>query len=233
MEGTEDNYIRYMQVFIERLCENDKTILEKYGAKIQWSFPLYHSFLRSANVKVKESLRCLSEGVKNVTHHDYHAAFLTGGYVFVSGDFCTYVKKPGIQQQEHCYSAQVIFISGKIACVKIETREHQGRQMALHNLQRENIIVREVDIIYIEAMHDHLYWKSNLGVIETTGTLLEFENRLSDCFVRIHRSYIINRNHMSRLRRFEVSLDNGDTLQIPAKKYSDIKKKLLGSLPVK
>lgn len=232
MDGTEDDYIRYMQTFIERLCKGDRTVIEKYGAKIQWSFPLQRSFLRSVNAKVKDALRCLSDGVIAVTHHDYNAALLIGGCAFASGVFHTHVKKTGSQQQEHCYCAEMIFISGKIACVKIETREHQGKQLTLHNLERETILIWEDDIIYIEAMHDHLHWKRRLDAVETTGTLLEYETILSDCFVRIHRSYIINRNHINRLRRFEVSLDNGDTLQIPTKKYSDIKSKLLSPSPV-
>lgn len=44
--------------------------------------------------------------------------------------------------------------------------------------------------------------------------------------MRIHQSYLVNLEHVSRIWRFEVELDNGMTLPVPEKKYTEIKGKL-------
>lgn len=223
-----EEYIRYTQKLIERLCAGDTRLWEKYGAQLQWSLPLHNGFKRYANAQCREALRCLSEGVKEVTHQDYDAALLDNGHAVVSGVFFTHIKEAGILYQEHCYCAHVVFIAGKPACLEIEPKEYGGKRLELRNLDRESLFVWEDEIIYIEVLQDHLYWKCRLDVLETTGTLLKLEKSLSDLFVRIHRSYMVNKNHVSGIRKYEVSMDNGDVLQIPEKKYLEVKRRLQG-----
>lgn len=225
-----EEYIKFTQKFIERLCRGDSKIREKYGTQMQWSLSSHNGFVRYANAQWQEALRCLSEGVKEVTHKDYYAAYLKEGHVIVSGIFFTHIKEPDILYQEHCYCTHVVFISGKIAYIEIEPKRHIGKRLELHNLDRESCFVWEDEILYIEVMQDHLYWKCRLEVLETTGTLLKLEKNLSEFFVRIHRSYIVNRNHVSWIRKYEVRMDNGDILQIPQRKYSEVKRKLQGTL---
>lgn len=231
MDITKDDYIRYTKKFMERLCSGDPKMWEKYGTKMLWSLPRHNGFLRRGHEKWEEAFCHLADGVKDVIHKDYSAALLEGGTVMVSGIFYTHIKKPGSLYQSHCYYVHVVFISGKIVCLEIEPKESIGKRLELHNLERESRFVWEDEIVYIEVIHDHLYWNCRLDVLETTGTLRKLEGSLSDFFVRIHRSYMVNRYHVSRIGKYEVSMDNGHVLQIPQKKYLEVKNKLQGSSP--
>lgn len=231
MSCTKGEYIRYTKRFIEQLCKGDIKTLEKCGTQVQWVFPLHSVFSDALNIKLKEAVDYLASGVKEVTHQDYYVIMLSGGNVVVSGSFLTHVKHENNLYQEQCYCTHIFYQANKIVYLEIEQRKCTGKRLELHNLERESRFVWEDEIIYVEAMRDHLYWNCRLGVIETTGTLMELEKKLSDFFVRIHRSYIVNKNHISKIHKCEVGMDNGDLLQIPPKKYFEIKRKLQSSSP--
>lgn len=228
---TKEEYIRFTQNFIERLCRGDEKIREKYGALIQWSLPPHNGFVRYSSSQLKEALNRLSEGVKDVRYQECYAALFDNGGAMVSCNFLTQIKKADALWQEHRYCAHLVFHSGKIVCLEIEPQRNLGKRLELHNLDRETRFVWEDEIIYIEVMQDHLYWNCRLDVLETTGTLSKLEETLSDFFVRIHRSYMVNKNHVRRIQKYEVNMDNGDVLQIPQRKYLIIKKKLQSPLP--
>lgn len=229
MNNAKEEYIRYTKKFIERLCKGDTNLLEKHREQMQWLLPLQNGFVRADNAQLKEALGCLSEGVKDVMHQDYYAALLPGGHAIVFGTFLTHIKKAGRLDQEQCYCICVVFISGGIACLKIEPKKYIGKRLELRNLERESRFIWEDEIIYIEVMQNHLYWNCRLDVLQTTGTLMELEKELSDFFVRIHRSCLINKNHVSSIRKYEVKMDNGEILQISQKKYLEVKRKLQAS----
>lgn len=63
--------------------------------------------------------------------------------------------------------------------------------------------------------------------MEVSGTLLNTESRLPDTFVRIHKSFIVNSLHVERINRCYAELSNGERLQIPVKKYTDVRRKLI------
>lgn len=42
-----------------------------------------------------------------------------------------------------------------------------------------------------------------------------------------HKSYLVNPLHIKNIYRFKITLDNGKTLPIPAKKYTMFKNELI------
>lgn len=54
----------------------------------------------------------------------------------------------------------------------------------------------------------------------------QLEQQLSENFIKIHRSYLVNINAIQEIERFQLRVYNNVWLPIPARKYSEIKKKL-------
>lgn len=226
MHEREQEYIKYTQQMINKLCDGNSKILEKYGSRMQWGLPLHKGYSRTS-MQLKDACRRLSEGVESITHWNYFTALLGAGNAVVSGDFTTHIKTETCPYREQSYHVYAAYLSGKPTCLEIRQINPTGKKLELRDLARESCFVWEDEIIYIESMKEHLFWKNRLDVIETTGSLTEAEKHLSDFFVRIHRSYIVNKRHVRSVKRFGVCMDNGETLQIPSKRYLEVKRQLM------
>lgn len=94
---------------------------------------------------------------------------------------------------------------------------------------RERVFnLHEQEILYLEAGHNHVFWHCENFTIETTGSMKKAEQCLSDVFFKIQRSYIINKEHISKMARCYVEMDNGEKLSVPVKKYCKVKQSLFG-----
>ena len=81
---------------------------------------------------------------------------------------------------------------------------------------------------YCEAMNRSLW--IHLGgdkVVESTGKLDELWEQLQscDCFVRCHRSYLVNLDYVQNISTKEIILTDGTQIPIPHGKYSELKDK--------
>lgn len=62
------------------------------------------------------------------------------------------------------------------------------------------LLIDQNDIVYIEAQLKHTLIYTNTAVYESTDSFGEVESKLKDnCFVKIHRSYIINLKHIKEV----------------------------------
>ena len=87
------------------------------------------------------------------------------------------------------------------------------------------------DIIYIEADSNYsVFHLSNHEVITVSKVLREFEEILpSEQFVRIHKSSIINLNHLKEYNSkngLQVFLKNGDSITVSRRRASDFFEKI-------
>jgi DNA-binding LytR/AlgR family response regulator len=76
--------------------------------------------------------------------------------------------------------------------------------------------VRIADIRYIEGMSEYLkVWiEGEPKPVITLLSMKKMEEHLPDCFMRIHRSYIINLNKIQEVNKNRVILDAGTNLPI-------------------
>lgn len=81
-------------------------------------------------------------------------------------------------------------------------------------------------ILYAETQGTHTLIHTPDKVLECRERLPEIEKKCEGALLRIHQSYLVNPEHVSRIWRFEVEIDNGMTLPVPEKKYTEIKGKL-------
>ena len=100
-------------------------------------------------------------------------------------------------------------------------------RVTVRNGQKINIIPIE-EIIFIKADGDYISINTANGSWLKEQTMKDIENILPvDSFVRIHRSYIVNVNYISRIERYgeyrQVILNNNSRIKISAARYQALK----------
>ncbi len=123
------------------------------------------------------------------------------------------------------YELLVTFLNGKVVFVNITAPFGHNflRHYKIFSSTKELFVLKEQEILYIEASHNHAIWHCKNMIITTNDTLQQLEQRLSGSFVRIQRGYLINKHQIKHVRRCEVEMNNGDVLSIPCKKYVAIR----------
>lgn len=71
------------------------------------------------------------------------------------------------------------------------------------------IRLKSSEVFYIEATGNYLKLHTSRGPIMYRQTVKEFIETLPDSiFIRIHKSYIVNLEHISRIEPFQLTVDN-------------------------
>ena len=78
------------------------------------------------------------------------------------------------------------------------------------------------DILYIEAFAHYVVIQTKTASTETRANISEIEKSVGYGFVRCHRSYIVGLNHISRITKTDVILDNGKTIPLSRRLYTEI-----------
>jgi len=78
------------------------------------------------------------------------------------------------------------------------------------------------DILYAEAEGNYvnIHFAGNKIILRKTLKELCDELLTGEAFVRIHKSYVINRRHLKKISFSEVTLDNGQSLPL-GRAYAD------------
>lgn len=79
-------------------------------------------------------------------------------------------------------------------------------------INRKNVRLRRQDILYVRGMKDYLEVHTSGHRHIVKSTLGSFARQLGPGFLRIHRSYLVNRAHISAVTRQDVEI--GD-LELP------------------
>lgn len=125
------------------------------------------------------------------------------------------------------YSALLQRRSGTPRLTMLHISEEPGAVFRLTDVVEHTYFLGEEDILYLESGHNRVFWHTGKETVEVTGTLLHTESRLPDTFVRIHKSFIVNSLHVEGIDRCYAELSNGERLQIPVKRYTEVRRKLI------
>jgi hypothetical protein len=92
-------------------------------------------------------------------------------------------------------------------------------------------IMQIEELSYIRACGDYVVLVSAKGEFIKEQTMKHFETHLPDTFARIHRSYIINMNHITRIElfgkdKYNVWLKNGEKLRASSTGYKLLKERI-------
>jgi len=79
---------------------------------------------------------------------------------------------------------------------------------------RKKINVAYADIFYIESLSDYIVLHTKGGELKSKERISKIEARLPKFFVRIHRAFIVNNNHITKYSSDELIVNNDAVLPI-------------------
>ncbi len=107
------------------------------------------------------------------------------------------------------------------------TAHLSGRRLHFHGKDKSDYFILTDTIIFIEAAHGgkHSILHTDDGETEVMSAISLLEKRYGELFLRCHQSYLVNPDRIAEIRRFKMTLTNGEELPIPEKKYTSVKEK--------
>ncbi len=90
-------------------------------------------------------------------------------------------------------------------------------------LGSKRVTINSQEILYIETFDNNitLHFKDNDN-ITIYSSLRDYSERLPASFLRCHKSYMINMNHITGYEPHKFTIVSGETIPIPPKKYKQI-----------
>ncbi|OEK04565.1 LytR/AlgR family response regulator transcription factor [Roseivirga misakiensis] len=84
--------------------------------------------------------------------------------------------------------------------------EPKPEEFLFVNVNKKHVKVNFQEIVYIESLKDYI--KINLvdGSVITKDKISDFEAKLSGQFLRVHRSYIVNKQHITAFTAQDIEL---------------------------
>lgn len=105
-----------------------------------------------------------------------------------------------------------------------------SRTVTLHTKQDDRVFDLK-SILYIESLGHHIYLHLTDSVSKISishRTLAELQAQLeSQGFLRVHRSFLINMEHIRRMKNYVVELDTGATFKASERQYPYLRSKYL------
>lgn len=92
----------------------------------------------------------------------------------------------------------------------------------------QHYIVLVEDIVYFESQLRkvrmvHFDTSRNAKEAEFYALIQELEQRLEkSCFLRVHKGFLVNPEHITDLKRYEAIVTCGDSVPISAKRYNEV-----------
>lgn len=137
------------------------------------------------------------------------ADFLSEGYEV---DAVRYLLKP--IDKEKLFSA--------LSAILKKCKEKNDRKV-LFSLGSESIAVFENEILYAEAFSHSTKLVTKTSNIELPLGIGDVESMLSrDKFCKVHRSYLVNLYAIKQIRKYELTLDNGDIVPVSRRLFNDV-----------
>lgn len=82
------------------------------------------------------------------------------------------------------------------------------------------------DMLYVKARGKYCTVECVQNSVPLNRLLGDMENMLGGTFIRVHRSYLVNAAHIVSVKRYELTLTNGDVLPIPKQRYAQVRREI-------
>lgn len=82
--------------------------------------------------------------------------------------------------------------------------------------------IPQADIRYIEAENVYIIVHTAGGDYRMRIALAKFASQLDESFFKVHRSFVVNLNHVKKITRKEITVANGDTIPISRGMYDAV-----------
>lgn len=95
--------------------------------------------------------------------------------------------------------------------------------LTIVKLGSKNYIINYQDIIYIETFNNNLVLHiKDSDNITIYSSLKDYAEKLPPNFLRCHKSYMVNMNHITGYEPHKFNVISGNEIPIPPKKYNEI-----------
>lgn len=232
------------------ICDDDLSFLEKMQAMVE-------KYFRSKNIKAKvyaysdaekistQIYKCIDIALLDVDFESVHyngmdvarslRSLRKDSIIIFITNFIEYAPE-GYEVQAFRYVLKrnlgtdlSLYLSLAISQMELV------RDTIKFQINGEIIDVPLIDILYFEVYQHNVTLFLQTGQSTKSQTSYSFYASLSDLetqlssrgFLRVHKSYLVNMKHIVKLQCREVALDNGETLRVSEKYYSENKRKYL------
>lgn len=115
---------------------------------------------------------------------------------------------------ERFFKATEKFIAQNETLASIE--EVETNTSIFVNSNRKNIKILLSDVLYIESIKDYVEVHLRDDTLNLKYGITAFEKLLDNRFVRVHRSYLVNKDHVSAYTKNDIEIGN---IEIPIGDY--------------
>lgn len=105
---------------------------------------------------------------------------------------------------------------------KAFARIHAQEKKLVFKGNGEVVAVPESQVEYIEARSHDTVLACRYGDFQLPVSFGEAAAKLSGCFVKCHRSYVVNLRAIQRIAKYEITLDSGRVIPVSRRMYSDV-----------
>lgn len=102
-----------------------------------------------------------------------------------------------------------------------------GKQITVTDINGAIRFIYLSEIMYVQAQRNNLSIVLAGKQIQVKMSISEFIKLADHKFIKVHRSYAINSDFMSKLERYEVTMKNGERIPIPVKKYNEVRSEMI------
>ena len=180
----------------------------------RWKFGLYFIYLLVVSIYLEMLVMILAfiiladyqiENLGKIVSDIYLMAIILYLVVFANG-FVNVVRSLKLNQ-------------AKISELE-EDRKRDRNEYLLVRADRKNVQIRMDEILYVESLSDYIKVHTRSEIYITKEKISAIEKLLPTAFIRIHRSYIINRDHIQSFNRESIEIE-GTRLTIGRKYKKD------------
>ncbi len=161
-----------------------------------------------------------------VVHHHYHVQAVKRDVAVVTGQFRTAGKGGGSGADSHCTfiwswsreEAKLLHVH----ISQVNLQEQAGRQLLFRGEDGSSYYLSPNEILYVEARNIYCSVHCSSRVIPVSQSMKQVREILPEQFLKIHRSFIVNRRYVFRVYRYGLELVGGICLPVPEKQYMNV-----------
>lgn len=101
------------------------------------------------------------------------------------------------------------------------------RKLSVCDVNGSLIFLQMSDVMFISALGKETVVRTLTDCIFAKNSIKELAQQTQDCFVMTHRSYLVNPQYITAIRRYAITMQDGTELPVPRKKYDEIRRQIL------
>jgi len=96
-------------------------------------------------------------------------------------------------------------------------------------LNTENGIkkIKHNDIVFVESIGHYVELFCNKQSVRVKQSLSHIEEQLGEGFIKVHRSYLANLEHIRHITKTEIIFDDGNSIPLSRRRYSEINQRFI------